>query len=290
MNLIVSKVMIEKEYRKLMLDTALNAAIEAGKSVMDIYNTQEGYNVNLKSDNTIIIEADRVSHEMIRKVLSKTRIPLMSEEGRDILFEERYGWDLYWLVDPIDGTLEFVHKNNEFSICIALMEENRPVIGIIVAPAFKQLYFAAKGEGAYRISNIDFSVEAKYNIDELLGRSVKIECEKEFPKEELKVLTTLSNPNSETESMIRDFEKRFTKVDRRRYGSALKFCRMAEGAAHLYFRTTPLRDWDTAAGEVIASESGLKITTLNGTELTYNKNELVIEPFVVSYHTLISLT
>lgn len=282
--------MIEKEYRKFMFDTALKAALEAGRNIMEIYNTQEKYNVNLKSDNTLIIEADRVSHETIRRGLSKTRIPLMSEEGRDILFEERYGWDLYWLIDPIDGTLEFVNKNNEFSICIALMDENKPVFGIIVAPAFKQLYFAMGGVGAYRLSNIDFSSEAQYNIDELLPQSTKIECCKEFPKEELKVLTTLSNPNFETEEVVENLKKRFPKVDRRRYGSALKFCRMAEGAAHLYFRTTPLKDWDTAAGEVIARESGLKVTAFGGSELQYNKSELVIEPFMVSYHEIIGVS
>lgn len=279
--------MIEMEFLKFMFESAIKASLEAGKNIMETYNAGNGYNVNLKSDNTLIIEADRVSHETIRKCLSKTRVPLMSEEGRDILFEERYGWDLYWLVDPIDGTLEFVNKNNEFSICIALMEENKPLMGIIVAPAFGQLYYAVGGGGAHRIDGIDFSKNAIHNLDELLEKSAKIECCKEFPTEELKVLTTLSNPNVETERMISDLSKRFPKVNRRCYGSALKFCRMAEGAAHLYFRNTQLRDWDTAAGEVIARESGLRVTNLAGEELSYNKNELVIDSLIVSYHDII---
>ncbi|MEG0499666.1 MAG: 3'(2'),5'-bisphosphate nucleotidase CysQ, partial [Rikenellaceae bacterium] len=229
--------MIEMKFLKFMFDSAIKAALEAGKNIMKTYNAGEQYNVNLKSDNTLIIEADKISHETIRKCLLKTRIPLMSEEGRDILFEERYGWDLYWLIDPIDGTLEFVNKNNEFSICIALMEENKPMMGIIVAPAFKQLYYAIRGTGAYKIENIDFSADAHHDIDKLLESAVRIECNKELPKEELIILTTLSNPNIETERMVADLSKRFPKVDRRRYGSALKFCRMAEGVAHLYFRT-----------------------------------------------------
>lgn len=280
--------MIEVEYLKFMFDSAIRSALEAGKNIMETYDAGEGYNVNLKSDNTLIIEADKVSHETIRKGLSKTRVPLMSEEGRNILFEERYGWDLYWLIDPIDGTLEFVNKNNEFSICIALMENNSPVIGVIVAPAFKQLYYAVKGEGAYKIENIDFSADALYDIDALLRKATRIECNKELPSSELKVLTTLSNPNVDTERIITDLAKRYTKIDRRRYGSALKFCRMAEGAAHLYFRTSPLKDWDTAAGELIARESGLKITTLTGAELQYNKTELVIDSLLVSYHDIIN--
>lgn len=280
--------MIEIELLKYLLNNAINAALTAGNGIMRIYNGSENYNVNLKSDNTIVIEADKVSHETIRKCLAKTRIPLMSEEGRNILFEERYGWDLYWLVDPIDGTLEFVNKNNEFSICIALMEENKPLLGVIVAPAFKQLYFATTGRGAYRIDNLDFSDGVTYDVDELLKKAVKIECCKEMPKEELKILTTLSNPNVETERMINELHKTYPNLDRRRFGSALKFCRMAEGAAHLYFRTTPLKDWDTAAGEIIAKESGLRVKTLPGTDLAYNKQELVIDSLKVSYHDILN--
>lgn len=276
--------MIEKEFLKFMFESAIKGALEAGKNIMKTYDAGESYNVNLKADNTLVIEADRISHETIRKCLSKTRVPLMSEEGRDILFEERYGWDLYWLIDPIDGTLEFVNKNNEFSICIALMEENSPLMGIIVAPAFKQLYYAIRGGGAFKIENIDFSAEAHHDIDYLLESAVKIECNKEIPKEELIVLTTLSNPNIETDSIVSDLSNKYTKVDRRSYGSALKFCRMAEGVAHLYFRTTPLKDWDIAAGEVIARESGLRVTNLAGNELSYNKTELVIDSLIVSYH------
>lgn len=280
--------MIEKEFLKFMFESAIKAALEAGKNIMKTYDAGEVYNVNLKSDNTLIIEADRISHETIRKCLSKTRVPLMSEEGRDILFEERYGWDLYWLIDPIDGTLEFVNKNNEFSICIALMEENKPIMGIIVAPAFKQLYYAICGGGAFKVENIDFSIGAHQDIDMLLKSAVSIECNKEMPKEELVILTTLSNPNIETEKIVANLSKRYPHVGRRRYGSALKFCRMAEGAAHLYFRTTALKDWDTAAGEVIAKESGLRVTDLAGAELNYNKSELVIDSLIVSYHDIMN--
>ena len=279
--------MIEPEFLRFLLDSALKSALLAGQNIMKIYESDNNYNVNLKSDNTVIIEADRVSHETIRKNLAKTRIPLMSEEGRNILFEERYVWDLYWLVDPIDGTLEFVHKNNEFSICIALMADNKPVIGVIVAPAFNQLYFAVEGKGSHRIDNIDFSETANYDIDEMLKGAVNIECLKEEPKEELKILTAISRSSENTESLILSLQKRYSKIDRRGCGSALKFCRMAEGAAHLYFRSTKLQDWDTAAGELIAKESGLKVKTLAGTDLTYNQQELIIDAFKVSYHNIL---
>ncbi len=285
----IDDVMIESEFLNSMFQSALTAALESGKSVMKIYNNDESYNVNLKSDNTLVIEADRVSHETIRKVLSKTRIPLMSEEGRDILFEERYGWELYWLVDPIDGTIEFVNKSNEFSICVALMEKNSPIVGVIVAPAFNQLYYAIKGVGSYRIDNIDFSEGAEYDIESLVSSAVKIECDMNPPQDRLKVLTTLSHPNKETEEIISTLRDKYETVDQRMYGSALKFCRIAEGGAHLYFRTTSLKDWDTAAGEIIAIESGLSISTLTtGSPLYYNKQDLTIEPFVVSCHPILT--
>ncbi len=275
---------MESEYLDYMFKSAMTAILEASNSVMAIYNNDHNYNVNIKSDNTLIIEADRVSHETIRKCLAKTRIPLMSEEGRNIMFEERYSWELYWLIDPIDGTLEFVNKSKEFSICIALMENNTPLVGIIAAPALKQIYYACKGSGTYRIDNVEMNEGITHNINQILSNATKISCDTSFPADNIKVLTTLSNPNKETEDMINMLSNRFSRVDRYACGSALKFCRMAEGAAHLYFRTTPLKDWDTAAGEIIAIESGLRVLSLTGSTLNYNKQDMIIDPFMVSYH------
>ncbi len=280
--------MIESDFLNAMFESAAKAALEAGRNIMKIYHNEDNYMVNLKSDNTIIIEADRVSHETIRKGLAKTRIPLMSEEGRDIMFEERYGWDLYWLVDPIDGTLEFVQKKHEFSICVALMEKSEPIIGIIVAPAFNQLYYAIKGLGSYRIDNISFEDDTQYDMAELRANAVRINCDDTLPTDKVKILTTLSNPNLDTEEIVKTLRNRYRDVERREYGSALKFCKIAEGGAHVYFRTTPLKDWDTAAGELIARESGLSITLLSGAPIKYNKQELTVEPFVVSCHPILN--
>lgn len=278
--------MANSELLKYMLNHALRAGIEAGKSIMRIYNKNENYNVNIKADNTIIIEADKVSHETIRRELSVTRVPLMSEEGRNISFEERYSWDLYWLVDPIDGTVEFVKKNNEFSICISLVENNIPVVGVIIAPAFGHVYYSIKGEGAYRLENVDFSDLGENDINDILSKGVKLSCDTTHPSEGVKIITTLSHPNAETEEIIENIANKYSVKNRVSCGSALKFCRMSEGAANLYFRTTPLQDWDTAAGELIALESGLTVKTLSGENLKYNKKELIIEPFVVSYHNI----
>lgn len=278
--------MANSELLEYMLTHALCAGIEAGKSIMRIYNNDENYNVNLKADNTVIIEADKVSHETIRRELSKTRVPLMSEEGRNISFEERYSWDLYWLVDPIDGTLEFVKKNNEFSICISLVEDNTPVIGVIVAPAFGHIYYSIKGKGAYRLEGIDFSDLGENNITDILSKGIKLSCDTKHPSEGVKVFTTLSHPNAETDDIIKRMSEKYEIKERISCGSALKFCRMSEGAGNLYFRTTPLQDWDTAAGELIAVESGLTVKTLTGEPLKYNKKDLIIEPFVVSYHNI----
>lgn len=278
--------MEQTEVFDYLLSNALAATIEAGENIMKIYNESDNYNVNLKADNTIIIEADRVSHDTLRKSLAKTRVPLMSEEGRDILFEERYGWGMYWLVDPIDGTMEFVKKNNEFSICVALMQENHPVIGVIAAPAFRQIYFAIKGRGAFRADNVDFSASGLNDLDKLIKGAQKISCDREMPSATLKIITPLFNHTAHTDEIIKELGAKYPNVESWRCGSALKFCRMAEGAAHLYFRTTKLQEWDTAAGEIIATESGLKVRTMAGEELKYNKQDLVIDTLLVSFHEL----
>ena len=140
--------MLNKEQIDYLLIHAYNAAIRAGARIIDIYRGGD-FTVDLKSDHTPITIADRDAHELIKKYLGKTRIPLLSEEGRDLLFEERRNWDLFWMVDPLDGTKEFIKGNGEFTVNIALMYNNEPVIGIIYVPYINKMYFALKGQGSY---------------------------------------------------------------------------------------------------------------------------------------------
>ena len=141
--------MLNKEQTDFLLVNAYNAAVRAGARIIDIYTGDADYGVDLKSDHTPITIADRESHELIKNYLSQTRIPLLSEEGRDLLYEERRNWDLFWMVDPLDGTKEFLKGNGEFTVNIALMCDNEPYIGIIYVPYIRRIYFAQRGVGSY---------------------------------------------------------------------------------------------------------------------------------------------
>ena len=145
--------MIERELTDFLISAAAGAAVAAGRKIMEIYNGDKIIDASINSNNTIITAADRLSHDSIKASLSATRIPVMSEEGRNILYEERFRWDLYWLVDPLDGTREFVAHNPEFVVSIALMVENRPFFGVIYIPAEERLFFSDPDRGAFVMNN-----------------------------------------------------------------------------------------------------------------------------------------
>ena len=160
--------MIDNIQADFFFESAFNAALRAGAGIMEIYNGEQEFLDNLKSDNTPITEADKRSHETIKDYLSRTRIPLMSEEGRDLLYEERCGWDLYWLVDPLDGTLEFIKRTGEFTINIALMVNNRPTVGVVYVPLSGKIYFAIEGRGAWKRIGMTPNPNAQMNISEIM--------------------------------------------------------------------------------------------------------------------------
>lgn len=271
--------MISRELVDFLIVSGCNAAINAGKEILKIYNASEEFDVNINADNTIVTEADRVAHETIKKSLSPTRIPIMSEEGRNILYEERYSWDLYWLVDPLDGTREFIQKNDEFVVCIALMQNNKPLLGIIYIPTEDKLYFSDPDRGAFKVEG--FLNKAANNINDLFKTSKKLDC-RDNSEESLKVVITRSHMNNSTNDLINTIKKNHTNVEILNSGSCKKFCMIAEGIAHVYFRTTTLFDWDIAAGEAIAAAAGASTTTLERKSIEYNKRDLVIEPFICS--------
>mgnify|MGYP000821729572 CR=1 FL=1 len=171
--------MLNKEQTDFLLVNAYNAAIRAGARIIDIYTGDADFAVDIKSDHTPITIADRDAHELIKKYLSQTRVPLLSEEGRDLLYEERRNWDLFWMVDPLDGTKEFLKGNGEFTVNIALMHNNEPYIGVIYVPYIHKIYFALKGAGCYLKTDVEPDHEASFDLPQIWSDTTRLPlCDK----------------------------------------------------------------------------------------------------------------
>lgn len=278
--------MIERELTDYLIVNACKAALKAGAEIMAIYDANEALEISINSDNTIITEADRVSHETIKRSLSETRIPVMSEEGRNILFEERYMWDLYWLVDPLDGTREFVKRNNEFVVCIALMSDGLPLFGVIYIPTENKLYFSDPDRGAFIIENPASLQMADTGITDIFKAAKKLEREPWCPGKPLRIVVSRSHLNRETDTFIAEIKANHPSTDVLECGSSKKFCLIAEDKADVYVRLSNMFDWDVAAGHAIISAVGAHTKHLDGTNLKYNTQTLEIPSFIASYSTL----
>lgn len=260
------------------LTIAINAALNAGSEILDVYNTDD-FEIKLKSDSSPLTIADRIAHEIIVKNLEKTNVPVLSEEGKDIPFEERVKWDKYWLVDPLDGTKEFIKRNGEFTVNIALIENNNPVLGVIYVPVTKDLYFSEKEIGAFKSINQDKDSEVE-DVNVLMQTSFKLPFL--FENDRYTIVGSRSHMNSETEEFIEKLKSVHGDIDFISKGSSLKICMVAEGIANIYPRFAPTMEWDTAAGHAIALGAGCVVTqTDEKTSLSYNKNELLNPWFIV---------
>jgi 3'(2'), 5'-bisphosphate nucleotidase len=264
--------MSEKEFDEL-LSVSLKAIIDAGKAVMDIYNNS--YHIEYKKDNSPLTYADLKSNEIITSHLGKTSIPIISEESADVDYTVRKNWDSFWIVDPLDGTKEFIQKNGEFTINIALVHNERPVIGVVYAPAVSSLYYSCEGRGAFK--NI-INPSEKISVNDLLKKSTKLN-----PKNSKKLLIAASRShlNVKTLNFIEKVKTHFSGTKVINKGSSLKFCLLAEGSANIYPRFGRTMEWDTAAGHAIINSAGGKVfSTIEGEELLYNKPELSNPDFV----------
>ena len=269
--------MLNKEQIDYLLIHAYNAAIRAGARIIDIYRGGD-FTVDLKSDHTPITIADRDSHELIKKYLGKTRIPLLSEEGRDLLFEERRNWDLFWMVDPLDGTKEFIKGNGEFTVNIALVHKNVPVLGVIYVPVRKELYFACESIGAYKLMDIDSANQP--SMDVLKKNASRLPSA--MFHQGIVVVASRSHQTEDTTRYIDNLRKKGQPVTLISSGSSLKICLVAEGSADVYPRFAPTMEWDTAAGHAIAKAAGCEVYHIDEkTPLSYNKENLLNPWFVV---------
>lgn len=271
--------MIDQTELRNLLSTAINAAVRAGKLILDVYYSNE-FQVNLKSDKTPLTLADRKAHDEILNSLTKTRIPTLSEEGRNILFEERKGWEYFWLVDPLDGTKEFIKRNGEFTVNIALIVHGFPIMGVVYVPVLKEMYFSLKGDGAFKAISIEPEMEPSYRFDQLIKVSEKLP--KITKRDKFIVLSSRSHMNAETDEFISNLKKKHGEITHHYQGSSLKLCLIAEGSADIYPRFTTTMEWDTAAGQAIVEEAGCYIVTADTKQrITYNKESLENPWFIV---------
>jgi 3'(2'), 5'-bisphosphate nucleotidase len=252
-----------------MLDTIdlngiVDLAKEAGDAIMEIY--AKNFTVAYKDDKSPLTEADLKSNEIICKRLNALYpdIPILSEENKEVSYGQRKNWDYFWLIDPIDGTKEFIKKTGEFAVNIALIHQNRPVLGVVYAPVLEDIYFSKKDMGAY-----------KNNI------KLPITMNKEKAKT-LNVVASVSHLSAETQAFIDTLAVNTEHLNLVSKGSSLKLCMVAEGTADIYPRLAPTMEWDTGAAHAIVLESGKDVVQYENDEpLVYNKENLLNPWFVV---------
>ncbi|WP_455206096.1 3'(2'),5'-bisphosphate nucleotidase CysQ [Kaarinaea lacus] len=251
-----------KHNHEQWLDAVIQIARHAGKKILDIYVTD--FDVSHKHDNTPLTEADMAAHNAIVAGLGELDcdFPILSEEAEHIAFSERSQWQTYWLVDPLDGTREFIKKNGEFTVNIALIDDHKPILGVIYAPVTGALYFAAKTFGAY---------QQKPGKD-----SLAIHARKK-PKD----TTVVAGSRSHRGDSLNAFLKKIGKHDILSMGSSLKSCLVAEGKADIYPRLGPTSEWDTAAAQCIVEEAGGKILDLEMKPMRYNIKRSLLNPHFI---------
>ena len=268
----------------IYLPVILHAALAAGKVIMQVYaGSDEDYEIETKMDKSFLTKADKLAHAEISSQLSQTSYPLLSEEGRSIDYEERRHWKKYWIVDPLDGTKEFLKRNGEFTVNIALIEEGVPVMGVIYVPVSETLYFGIDGIGAYKIVGVNLDT-ASLTAEEWLKRGSKLPVG--MDRTGFVVVASRSHSSIDTEQYIDALRAQHGEIKLISSGSSLKICLVAEGTADAYPRFAPTMEWDTGAGHAIARAAGLEIYQAGTTQpLQYNKENLLNPWFIVQSKT-----
>lgn len=264
---------------KIYLDSAIRAALLAGEEILKIYNDESSdFEVEMKADNSPLTIADKKSNEVICNELSSTCLPILSEEIKNSPYSERKDWQSMWIIDPLDGTKEFIKRNGEFTVNIALAKEGVPILGVIYIPVKRVLYFGAKSEGAYKIEN--FTIENYSGIGPLIKNSMKMPCCNE--ERTYRVVASRSHLSPETEEFINKTKELYPNLEMVSVGSSIKICLVCEGSADVYPRFAPTMEWDTAAGDAIARSMGLCCTLSDErTPLKYNKENLLNPWFII---------
>lgn len=256
---------------------AIQAAIAAGKAILEVYEGED-FEIESKVDQSPLTLADRKAHKIIAAALSDTEFPVLSEEGSEIPYMNRSWWSSFWLVDPLDGTKEFIRRNGEFTVNIALVVDGKATFGVVFAPVLNTLYVGLEGRGAYRCSNEkNFSQPFDYLI-QFADRLPAGEADKKF----FRVVASRSHYNQETQDYVKTIDTGGKEISLVNSGSSLKLCMVAAGEAEVYPRLGPTMEWDTAAAHAVVKAAGKNVVRVdNGEELEYNKENLLNPFFVV---------
>ena len=259
------------------LQTAIQAAVKGGSAIMEVY-AGEDLGVEYKDDHSPLTLADKKCNDIINSYLRATKFPIISEENRQLDYDERKDWETCWIVDPLDGTKEFVKRNGEFTVNIALVSQGKPVLGVIYVPDSKQLY----------IADVEQQWAAKFQLNghEVDTQELDIEAHRisaaQQAAEQIRVVGSRSHMNEATENFVSSLSDIYEEVDIVSKGSSLKFCLVAEGKADVYPRFAPTMEWDTAAGQAICEAVGLQVISKETDEpLLYNKKNLLNPWFIV---------
>jgi len=272
----------------VLLIKAVRAALQAGDVIIEVYDSE--YAVEHKEDMSPLTQADQRSHDLLMAALSDNGLPVLSEEGREIAYEKRKRWERLWIVDPLDGTKEFIKRNGEFTVNIALVEYGQPVIGVVYAPVHRLLYFALRHEGAFKLQNPESARTAaepqtRSGSQELLqslrqvGERLPIAQPSDRP---FTIVGSRSHGGPELKNFVEEKRREHGQVDFISAGSSLKICLVAEGKADMYPRLGPTCEWDTAAGQAIAESAGAKLLDFKtGEPLRYNRADVLNPWFIV---------
>ncbi len=251
---------------KDLLIKAITLAQKASESILEIYESDD-FDICSKDDQSPLTRADLSAHQIISRGLEDTQIPILSEEGDIPHYSVRSQWQRFWMIDPLDGTKEFIQKNGEFTVNIALIENGVPILGVVYVPVTQTVYFGLKGEGSF----LGHRVKAD-TFELLVSQCTSLPYKR---SEEYTVVASRSHLNQETQNYLEQLKREKGNVNIVSKGSSLKLCLIAEGSADEYPRFSPTMEWDIAAGHAVALYSGAKIRQIDKTEpFVYNKENL----------------
>jgi 3'(2'), 5'-bisphosphate nucleotidase len=256
-----------------ILKMAVHAALEAGKEILKVYESGD-FEIDSKSDDSPLTKADRIAHLSILENLKESSIPVLSEEGAQIPYSERMNWEKLWIVDPLDGTKEFIKRNGEFTVNIALIKDQKPVLGVVYAPVLDTLYFGSEQGGAYKI------VDAQKQTGVALYANA-IRLPEDQGRASFTVVASKSHLSIETQEYINELACQHPHLELISIGSSLKLCLIAEGSADCYPRFAPTMEWDIAAGHAVCKAAGKDVYLVETKQsMTYNREELLNSWFI----------
>ena len=259
---------------EVLLQTAVDAALKGGREIMEVYHSNE-FGVERKEDHSPVTLADKRANSVINEILLPTGIPIISEENKEIEFTQRETWNRCWIVDPLDGTKEFINRNDEFTVNIALVENSIPILGVIYVPVTQMMY-------ASIVPRKNLWKQKMIVQDRPISEQVPLSRPRKSTNQKVVVLKSRSHLNIKTDALINELRATKPNIEVASVGSSLKFCLIAEGKADLYPRIAPTMEWDTAAGHALCKAVGIELVeTLTNKPLRYNKKELINPSFIV---------